>query len=393
MAPKTRRGGSDPRPDLPGLFPTHDGSYGINTLINIDTEPRKGHNSTTGIAQEQLDDKQWVKSMKGKVAKKYGMNSNLKKAIDASHREVEEEEHQGQNPQMAANPPNPPNPPNNDPSSPSSSSSSRPSRPSGSAGPPSSSNPSSGSRPPSGGPGGGGPARPPNNPGPMPPLAPHVPNYNPNNLFFPEDYDDRPRPPYQEVDVRSANPHAYVGVKQTITPPSENIPFYGMPRGEGSKEPISPSRPDSSRSFNYEGGLFNNATVQTPSRSRPLFPGFLGTAQGPTPPAQNQTAAPTGSTGMLGMGGQSTAGPPRSGPQPILGGMQMPGMQPNLQGQPVVQSNPRGQPGMQPHSQGQPTPGPSGSGPRPISGGGLTPGMQPNPQGQRTSAPTYPGPA
>ncbi|KAJ8123269.1 hypothetical protein ONZ43_g741 [Nemania bipapillata] len=81
MALRTRRKGLGPSPDLPGLFPTHDGSYGINTLINIDTESKRGQKPNAAIAQEQSDDKKWVKLMKGKVAKKYGMNSNLKQAI------------------------------------------------------------------------------------------------------------------------------------------------------------------------------------------------------------------------------------------------------------------------------------------------------------------------
>lgn len=78
---KTKKKGLDPSPDLPGLFPTHDGSYGINTLINIDPESGKGHKPTSAIAREQSDDRKWMKSMKSKVAKKYGMDTDLKKAI------------------------------------------------------------------------------------------------------------------------------------------------------------------------------------------------------------------------------------------------------------------------------------------------------------------------
>ncbi|KAI0106160.1 hypothetical protein GGR51DRAFT_559963 [Nemania sp. FL0031] len=391
MAPKTRKRGPDPSQDLPGLFPTHDGSYGINTLINLDTEPKKGHNSTTGIAQEQSDDRQWMRSMRGKVAKKYGMNSNLKKAIDTSQKEVEKEEHQGQshqtttnpqtatnpqaatnpqeatNPQMAANPQMATNPPNNDPSSSSSSSRSHKTFSSSSTSKTSDSSTSSGS-----GPRRRGPSKPPDDSAPIPTLAPHIPEYSPNNLPFPEDYDDRPRPPYKQVDLRSANPHAYFGVNPTASPPSEHIPFYGMPHGEGSKEPISPSRPDTSRSFNYESGLFNNATVRTPRQTGGLFGAPPTTTQASVSPPRNQTVAP-GGMGILGVGGQPTAGQPTAGqpavgpssagPQSIFGG-RMPTIQPNLQG--------------------QPTPGPSSSGPRPVSGGGQTPGAQPNQQEQRT---------
>src|SRR5881628_1916884 len=95
MPPNTRRRGPQPNPDLPSLFPTHDGSYGINTLINTDTESKKGHKTNMGIAKEQSDDKQWSKSVRGKTGRKYGMNSDLKTAIGESHQEVEKE-HQEQ---------------------------------------------------------------------------------------------------------------------------------------------------------------------------------------------------------------------------------------------------------------------------------------------------------
>ncbi|KAI1133726.1 hypothetical protein F5Y10DRAFT_4030 [Nemania abortiva] len=269
MAPKTRKKGSNPNPDLPGLFPTHDGSYGINTLINH-TEPN------TGIAQEQSDDKKWVKSMKGKVAKKYGMNSNLKKAIVQSQKEVEEEEHQSQ-------------PPNMDPPDHTSSDSSKPSSSSGPKQPP--------NKP-------GGPPKPPDDSGPIPPLAPYVPDYNPNNLPFPEDYDDRPRPPYKPAVLGSANPHSFIGVDQMISPPSETIPFYGMPQGQGSTQPISPGRPESSRSFNYESGLFANATFRTSIQPAVPFGAPQATAQGSNSAVQNQTTTPFGTTAISGESGQ-----------------------------------------------------------------------------------------
>ncbi|KAI3318666.1 hypothetical protein HD806DRAFT_308774 [Xylariaceae sp. AK1471] len=251
MAPKIKKKGPQPTPDLPSLFPTHDGSYGINTLINIDAESKKGHKPNTGIAKEQSDDKQWSKSMKGKTGKKYGMNSDLKKAIGESHQEVEKE-HQEQAP---INPLN--------------ANSSRPSGPSSPSSSSSSSSSSSHSAPSTFGDGDGGPPGPPDDPNSIPPN-PHVPKYDPNNPPFSEEPDHRRRPPYTRAALPSLNSHIVGGVNQPASSHFEYIPFYGMPQGEGSDQPISPTRPDTSRSFNYESGLFSNATFRTPGQ----IPGF-----------------------------------------------------------------------------------------------------------------------
>ncbi|KAI0871910.1 hypothetical protein GGS24DRAFT_37608 [Hypoxylon argillaceum] len=392
MVLKTRKKGLDPNPDLPGLFPTHDGSYGINTLINIDTEPKKGQRPNAGIAQEQSDDKKWVKSMKGKVAKKYGMNSNLKKAIDESQKQVEKEQHQGQNPPQTAShlPGRVP------PSSSSSSSSASSYRPSGSSGPSGSTSTSissdhmSGPKPPGGGP--GGPSKPPDDSGIITQLTPHIPNYNPNKLPFQEEFDDQSRPPYKQADLPSANQHAHIDVYQNISPPSDDIPFYGMPQGAGSNEPISPTRPDSSRSFNYESGLFANATLQTPSQPIGRFGAPQPTSQRLGPTAQTQTAAQFGATGIYGAGAQppgqssssrqpnlqeqagpsiqqsTSGGPATSGPRPSQQRQPTPTWQPIPGGQ--TTSNP-----IHPSQQGQPTPGQSTSDWRPVSGQQPVPGM------------------
>lgn len=299
MPPKTKKKGLEPSLDLlPGLFPSHDGSYGINTLIGVDVESKKGHKSNKGTTIEQSDDQKWIKALKGNVGKKYGMNSNLKKAVDESHKEVEEEEHQGQDPMShnssqpqsgnqppssssagAASVPKPSDFHSSSSSASSSGSSSLyglpgepglfgPSGPSGlfgSSGPKPSSN-SFGNGP--GGPGNGGnPSEPPDDSGFIPSLAPYVPSYNPNDLPFREEYEGRVRPPYTRATLPSNNIQAHIGVNQPISPPSEYIPFYGMPQRAGSKGPISPIRPDTSRSFKFENGLFANATFRTPGRN------------------------------------------------------------------------------------------------------------------------------
>ncbi|KAI0206370.1 hypothetical protein F4808DRAFT_117401 [Astrocystis sublimbata] len=323
MPPRTRKKGPEPNPDLPGLFPTHDGSYGINTLISIEPESRKGHKSNKGDDVDQTDDQKWATALRGKLGKKYGMNSNLKKAIDESHKEVQEEEHLGKNSgshhssqgqsgqqsqsgnqppgssgsniQAAPSPPashesyigipydidditagvkpssdantaasfrastHPPNP----------SAVSHMARVPGASGPsgPSSSRP--GPRRAGSGP---GPSEPPDDSGSIPVLAPHVPDYNPKNPPFREEYADKPRPPYTRSSLPSEDSYSHSSVSQRSSRSSrsslsaEYIPFYGMPKRAGGNEPISTKPPDTSRSYKVENGLFANAMLQTPSR-------------------------------------------------------------------------------------------------------------------------------
>ncbi|KAI1755251.1 hypothetical protein F4782DRAFT_490664 [Xylaria castorea] len=408
MPPRTKKKGLEPSSDLPGLFPTYDGSYGINTLISVDVESKKGHKSNKGIAKAQSDDQKWVKALKGKVGRKYGMNSNLKKAIDESHKEVEEEEDddddEGQNPvpDNSSQPQSENQPPSSGSSSSSSASiSSGPSGLSGPSGPTLGTNSLFGGGP--GGPGGvGKPSEPPDDSSFIPRLMPHVPNYNRNNLPFKEESEGRHRPPYTRASLPSDNPHAHIGVNQPISPPSEHIPFYGMPQGAGSNGPISPIRPNTSRSFTFENGLFANATLQTPGQNANILGRPPTMARGPVPSGQNQKA------GQFGFGGFGAAGQPTSRPtpntQPNLQGRSMPvqpttqptpSVQPTLHRQPIPTPSTSGEQSstgcsspsveestldMQPNLQGQPTPGW-----QPPASGQPTPGMQAGPQKQHTS--------
>ncbi|KAI1815805.1 hypothetical protein GGS20DRAFT_305403 [Poronia punctata] len=208
MAPRTRRRDRQGGSDLPSLFPTHDGSYGINTLISPvadqGKESKRGHKSAIGHVDEESDDEQWERTVKGKSHKKYRMNSDLRAAIDESHKEVDSE-HEGRQP--------------------------------GSQGPDSELNPR---------------------------LEPTVPRYNPNIQNFAEEPDERPRRSFTRVESDSLSPDVLGKADQPTSSVPEHIPFYGMPQGGGSKQPISPDRPDSSRSFDYESALYSNATLHTP---------------------------------------------------------------------------------------------------------------------------------
>ncbi|KAI1819155.1 hypothetical protein F4861DRAFT_166803 [Xylaria intraflava] len=326
MAPKMKRKGAESSLDLPSLFPTHDGSYGINTLINIDAEAKKGHKPNDGIAEEQSDDRKWVKSMKSRVAKKYGMNSNLRKAIIESHEQVEKE-HRDQIPisPNAAHISNENAPIHSEPSEPTESS--EPSESSKSSAPPPKSGKASeflhGFN--------------------TEPVL-YVPKYNPNNPPFSEEYHDQPQPPHTQVEIPSYTPYAPIGQNQTAARSSEYVPFYGMPNGKGSMEPISPMRPDTPRSFNDESRLFADAILQTPSQNIDILDIPLTSPQGLSPPLQSQQKNRFGSTGVSGADRQHMA-------------QSAPSMQPNTQRQATTGQAATGQFATERPTTAQPTTG------------------------------------
>ncbi|KAI1267135.1 hypothetical protein F5Y18DRAFT_329731 [Xylariaceae sp. FL1019] len=215
--------------DLPNLFPAYDGSYGINTLLDTDAKGQK--TTRSGITNEKSDDQKWTRYMQGGRGKKYSMDSDLKNAINTGNEEVERD-HQG-----------------SEISDPTDSGSHPPDSPSTNTTHPVS----------------------PTNTDYVAPSQSYIPQYDPRKVPFLDGYDRQPKQPYTRAQLPSVNENAVIGVSQPKAPPYERIPFYGLPQGQGAKEPFSPVRPDTSRSFNFESGLFSNATVETPAH-RPTMP-------------------------------------------------------------------------------------------------------------------------
>ena len=59
-----------PSADLPGLFPVHDGSYGVNTLVNVDAVSTRGRRlRPAGVAQEEEEDARFRRRLRGRVDK------------------------------------------------------------------------------------------------------------------------------------------------------------------------------------------------------------------------------------------------------------------------------------------------------------------------------------
>ncbi|RYP59977.1 hypothetical protein DL769_008322 [Monosporascus sp. CRB-8-3] len=259
-----------PAADLPGLFPVHDGSYGVNTLINLDSSSKRGRGArNAGLANESDEDRLFMRRVHGKDGKRFDMKSNIRKAINQTIKNAEkdhnpdagvvnpDEQPAGQPAEQPADTPSTgnaqpvdvPNAENTRPANTSNSESTRNGNeiPNG----PPKIHPSYGS-----------------NKSPLQPQAPHLPRYNgPISPVSGSDRDIFARnPPYTRPELHTQHQYDIVNNRHPSDPPIERAPPpYGMPTGRGSSVPYSsPSRPDSSRSFNTESGLFGSATLQTP---------------------------------------------------------------------------------------------------------------------------------
>ncbi|KAI1497491.1 hypothetical protein F5X99DRAFT_396837 [Biscogniauxia marginata] len=263
-----------PAADLPGLYPVHDGSYGVNTLINLDSAKKKGKKTKSGFANEDAEDKKFKKNVK-KGGKQYGMETDLKKAVDKSKKEAENvPSTSGVNTgtQISSGTTQHPNSPDQDQNTAPPETAEPPATGGGPSNPPGGGNPPGSGNPPGGNPPGGGDPPDSGNANKFP-TAPHVPKYA-GPIFYDEG-NDEPYLPYQHVGLAPANPYALVGNHHSSASPSDHAPFYGMPKGRGTLAPITPFRPDSSRSFNYESGLFGDASFQKPGMLPPTVPSHV----------------------------------------------------------------------------------------------------------------------
>ncbi|KAI0016862.1 hypothetical protein F4780DRAFT_633786 [Xylariomycetidae sp. FL0641] len=206
-----------PPAELPGLFPVHDGSYGVNTLLNIDAATKKGKKRTlpgarSAYPDEDEEDASFQRAIEAKSGKRFKPTSLQAQSA-------------------------PPGTPGSDENRP-------PSVHSTDTAPPEDTQ--------------------------VPPWKGHA-------------FGDQPetkRSPYKRVELPSPNLHALVNNRHPSAPPFEHIPFYGLPGGRGSSVPISPRRPDSSRSFRLERNLFGNAAVSRPDP----YKGWNSGAPPPKPP-------------------------------------------------------------------------------------------------------------
>ncbi|KAI1142028.1 hypothetical protein F5Y05DRAFT_212841 [Hypoxylon sp. FL0543] len=307
--PATQQGAyyEPPSADLPGLYPVHDGSYGVNTHINIDSvsSRRKGRKSRLGAVNEDEEDRLFNRRMMGREGKRYGMEVDLKKVVEKTKAEAKKDdgkndddtgEHED-DPLQSENQQGVPRPELQQPEA------QQPktgpqhqSRQSGEQ----QAEKNQGSSPNQEQP--AAPARPwtlndDDGPGIRDDRADlqyqmnsHVPTFR---AQFPADRDDHEKPPYTRVRYRSSDPHSLIHNRQPSAPPSVQTPsYYGTATGLGSSLHTTAFRPSSSRSFNAESALYGDATLRTPqlrASSTPAPDHSLGTTRPAPSPRRNQT--------------------------------------------------------------------------------------------------------
>ena len=77
---------------LPGLFPVHDGSYGVNTLVNVEPLVRRGGRTrASGVADEDDEDRIFRRRVHGRDGRRFDMNQNgdseIQSAVDAANQD------------------------------------------------------------------------------------------------------------------------------------------------------------------------------------------------------------------------------------------------------------------------------------------------------------------
>ncbi|KAI0841376.1 hypothetical protein F5Y06DRAFT_218981 [Hypoxylon sp. FL0890] len=267
-----------PSADLPGLYPVHDGSYGVNTHINIDSiSRRRGTKSRSGAVNEDEDDRRFNRRMLGREGKRYGMEIDLKKVVKKTKKEAkkdqdkhnDEDEEPDPDPIGSVHGDDPPQP--DDPRDASQPETQLPKtkHQSGEQQAKKSQRESQTQEQPAAPP---GKARTLNDDNETAirdehdsleyQMKSHLPGYR---VGFPNDTDDREKPPYTTVGYRSPDPYSLINNrKPSAAPLTQASSFYGTPTGLGSSLGSTAFRPSSSRSFNAESALYGNATLRTP---------------------------------------------------------------------------------------------------------------------------------
>lgn len=254
-----------PTADLPGLYPVHDGSYGVNTHMNIDA-PRSGRKGkkSGGSINEEEDDEHFSRRMSGREGSRFGMDMNLKKVAERGRKEAEKYTEDDDGPDGSGQEEVEPDPvqpqtQNSDSQLKKEQFESIDQREARAVS----------DRP-----------RALNDDDERGiddeydkldyQMNVRIPSYK---AKFRDDRNVIEKPPYRTVQYSSPDPHALINNRQPFaTPLTQTSTFYGVPIGLGSSLASTAYRPISSRSFNAEGQLYADAALKNPQskpRSQP----------------------------------------------------------------------------------------------------------------------------
>ncbi|XXG99408.1 ATP-dependent RNA helicase dbp4 [Hypoxylon texense] len=214
--------------DLPGLFPVHDGSYGVNTLVNVDAvRRRKGGKPRPAFVTEDEEDERFTQRIGSRDGRPFGMAMSTG-AVNMSVGDGDDAPQDTQPPAQTAQDDPTWDEGQNDAEQPET----------------------------------------PNESGAavddFDPILVHNQYVPTQSQKAPYEYDVvgvPSKPPYSFVQPRLPNPHSLVHNRLPSAPPLNQSPFFGTGAGRGGTS----YRPDSSKSFTGESGLFSDASVHTPA--------------------------------------------------------------------------------------------------------------------------------
>lgn len=263
----------------------------MNTFINVDSaKRRRGKKPKAGFINEEDDDRHFTKTLRGGDGKRFGMGDDLKKIVEETVDESDDQDHEQEGTAKRGVPKT------------------------------AKQNPSPGGPTPKTGP--AGKYQPPVSNG-FPPLDPEavhedirvnikVPTLG--KLFSEDDHHNNTAIPplYRTLDYRHANPYSLVHNRYPSAPPYANSEFFAIPSGQGRYIP-GQFRPSSSRSFTVENGLFDDATIQTPAQNRATSEPYSSPQ-----PAVNATQTQQKNASEANAGNQPVMNQPAANQQPAI---------------------------------------------------------------------------
>ncbi|KAI8956778.1 hypothetical protein F5Y11DRAFT_133293 [Daldinia sp. FL1419] len=225
-----------PAADLPGLYPVHDGSYGVNTHVNLDSAKKsRGRKAKSGFVNEDDEDRHFTRRAKGQNDNP--TEDDLRRVLEETVQEAEKDDeardwlagraevqnHRGETSNSAGVYEYDPN----------QGWVSRPHRVNDYRGP----------------------------------------SVTRLGRMFPTEKESGQKPPYGHIEYRSPEQEAIINNAHPSVPPPSKNSFYGIPTGKGAAFPVTkpfaapprvPLTIDSSKSFTTENRLFDRADYLPP---------------------------------------------------------------------------------------------------------------------------------
>ncbi|KAI1453369.1 hypothetical protein F4805DRAFT_470101 [Annulohypoxylon moriforme] len=235
-----------PSADLPSLYPMHDGSYGVNTHVNLDNvRRRRGRKPGSDLVNEDDEDRRFTRRMRGRDGSRFNMENDLQKVAEETVEEARRDEGANEDPDeqddIWLDP----------------SLHTQGARPGALAGSYQADRGATNEET-----GNGEDLDSESEAGRNSILTGYIPTLS-GQRFYPNP-DNRGRPTRVTTRYRSAEPDSLIHNREPSVPVSAQTPFFGPSSGIGYPNDSTSFRPGSAKSFIGEGTLYGDASVYTP---------------------------------------------------------------------------------------------------------------------------------